>query len=95
MVSENLESNSDSPDDVTEEVGGLTEEQALRKRAGRTIGRGVWLVGFEAEHPNATNEEKKAAWEKDRTAFKKIGMRALRTLEKTGMKVVEDPGSDK
>jgi len=67
----------------------------LRKRAGRTSDRGVWLVGFEPEHPNATNEERKAAWAKERTTFKKISMKALRTLEKTGVKVVEDLGSDK
>ena len=94
MSSENTESKPDSfDDDQLEEAGGLTEEQALRKRAGRTIGRGVWLVGFEASHPNATKEEKKAAWAEDRRDFKVIGMKALRTLEKAGMKVVENPDS--
>jgi len=88
MESESLETPSSSPED-------LTPEQALRKRAGRTIGRGVWLAGYEAENPNATTEETQAAWAEARADFKKIGMKALKTLEKTGLKVIEDPEASK
>ena len=67
----------------------LTPEQALRKRAGRTIGRGVWLAGYTAEHTEATRDEVKEAWAEARADFTKVGMKALKTLEKAGMKVVE------
>lgn len=76
---------------ATTEKPALTPEQSLRKRAGRTIGRGVWMAGFKAEHPNATRDEVKAAWAEARKDFTKIGMRALKTLEKSGLKVIEAP----
>ena len=74
----------------------LTPEQALRKRAGRSIGRGVWLAGFKAENPDASREDAKQAWNEARKDFTKIGMRALKTLEKAGLKVVEaeEPAKD-
>lgn len=73
---------------MAEDTPQLTPEQALRKRAGRTIGRGVWLTGYKAEHPEATREEVKLAWAEARKDFTRIGMRALKTLENAGMKVV-------
>lgn len=72
----------------------LTEEQALRKRAGRTIGRGVWMTGYLAENPDASRDDIQIAWKEARSDFSKIGMRALKTLERAGMKVVVDPNLD-
>ena len=68
-----------------------TPEQRLRTRIGLTIGRGVWLAGYKIENPDATSEERKEAWKEARKDFKKIGMKALKTLEKTGFEVVEKP----
>ena len=66
-----------------------TPEHKVRMRVARTIARSVWQTGYNAEHPDATNEEKKAAWNDARKDFTKVGMRALKTLEKTGYEVVE------
>ncbi|MBU2992737.1 hypothetical protein Q4555_03980 [Octadecabacter sp. 1_MG-2023] len=70
---------------------GPTSEHKLRMRVGRTIGRGVWMTGFKAENPNATKEERRAAWYEVQKDFTKIGMKALKTLEKTGYQVIEKP----
>jgi len=66
-------------------------EQILRSRAGLAIGRGVWLAHFKSENPNATPEERKAAWPLVRKQYKKIGMNALKGLEKNGFQVTEAP----
>jgi len=68
-----------------------TAEQQLRKSIGRTIGRGVWITWFKAEFPNATKAERHAAWDEARKDFTKIGLKALKTLEKTGYEVVVKP----
>ncbi len=68
-----------------------TPEQKMRLRAGRTIGRGVWLLGFKEEHPTASKEDRNAAWIEVRKDFTKVGMRALKALEKNGYEVVEKP----
>ncbi len=70
---------------------GKGPEHKMRMRVGRTIGRGVWLTGYDAEHPNATKEERAAAWDKDRKDFTKIGLRALKALERKGYQVTERP----
>lgn len=70
-----------------------TPEHKLRMRVGRTIGRGVWMTGYKAEHPTATKAERQAAWNEARKDFTKIGMKALKTLEKTGYEVVEKPAT--
>ena len=66
-------------------------EHKMRMRIGRTIGRGVWLTGFNAENPDATKLERSAAWNEARKDFTKIGLKALKRLEKTGYQVVEKP----
>ncbi|MEL6959585.1 MAG: hypothetical protein AAGL89_11605 [Pseudomonadota bacterium] len=66
-----------------------TPEHKMRMRIGRTIGRGVWEAGYKVEFPEATKDERKAAWEAARKDFTKIGLRALKTLEKTGFDVVK------
>ena len=69
-----------------------TPDHLLRRRIGRTIGRGVWEAGYRAEFPDASKEERKAAWEEARKDFTKVGLRALKTLEKTGYEVVQKDG---
>lgn len=67
----------------------LTEEQKTRRRAGRTLGRALWRQEFDAANPEATREERSLAWKtvsKERT---KVGMRAMRQLEKAGFQVIE------
>ncbi len=66
-------------------------EHKQRMRIGRTIGRSIWLTGYKAEHPQATKEERQAAWSEARKDFTKIGLKSLKTLEKTGYQVVEKP----
>jgi hypothetical protein len=66
-----------------------TPEHQLRMKAGRTIGRGVWLATYKADNPGATKAEIKAAKATAKLEFTKIGMRALKTLEKNGFEVVE------
>jgi len=68
-----------------------TPEHRLRTRVGLTIGRGVWLATYKMENPNATAEERKVAWKEARKDFKKIGMKALKTLEKNDFEVIEKP----
>jgi hypothetical protein len=68
-----------------------TPEHIERMRVGRTIGRGVWLAGYKTEFPNATKEERTAAWQEARKDFTKVGMRALKTLEKNGFQVIQKP----
>jgi len=66
-------------------------EHLHRMAVGRTIVRSVWLTGYKVEFPEATTEERKLAWKEARKDFTKIGLKALKTLEKTGYKVIEDP----
>lgn len=68
-------------------------EHKMRMRIGRTIGRGVWLTGYKAEFPDATKEERNLAWNEARKDFTKIGLKTLKTLEKSGYQVVDKPDS--
>lgn len=68
-------------------------EKKMRIRAARNIGRGVWVVGYNAENPTATKEDRQAAWHEARKEFTKIGMGALRSLEKSGFEVTEKTAS--
>lgn len=73
----------------------LTEEQKLRRRVGKTLARGQWLARFKEENPKASREETAEAWSKVRKEETKIGMRMLKTLEKSGFAVVEAPAAAK
>jgi hypothetical protein len=68
-----------------------TPEHRMRARIGLTIGRGVWSAGYKIENPEATDAERKLAWKEARKDFKKIGMKALRSLEKNDFEVIEKP----
>ena len=86
MATAVTEENTKTPADMAKV---RTPEHKMRMRIGRTIGRGVWEAGYRAEFPDATKEERKAAWQDARKDFTKVGMRALKTLEKTGFDVVK------
>lgn len=62
----------------------LTEEQKMRRRAGRTIARVMFRADYQASSPEATKEELNAAWTEKGKAYTKTGMRAVRMLEKQG-----------
>lgn len=66
-----------------------TPEHKTRMKAGRTIGRGVWLAGYAAEFPDATKEERNAALQEARKDFTKIGMKGLRALERNGFELID------
>lgn len=76
---------------ATTEKKPRSPEKQQRTRIGRTIGRGVWVVGYNAENPKATNEERKAAWKEVRQDFSKIGRKAHKALEKNGFMIVPKP----
>lgn len=68
----------------------LTEEQKLRRRVGRTIGRSAFIQRFKTENPGAEKDAADAAWETAQKAETKIGMQVLKILETQGYTVVED-----
>lgn len=66
----------------------LSDEQKQRRRVGRSIGLAFFNAGFKAQNPDATREERKAAWKEARKAQTRIGMRALRQIERAGLAIV-------
>ncbi len=70
-------------------------EHVLRMDVSRAIGRGVWLTGYNSEFPDATGADRKLAWKEARKDFTKIGLKALKSIEKNGFKVIEDPEAPK
>jgi len=77
-----------APTTETAEKAPPSPEHKMRMRIGRSLGRGVWLTGYKVENPTATKEERQAAWHEARKDFTKVGMRALKSLEKNGFEVV-------
>lgn len=62
----------------------LTEEQKQRRWAGRKLAFLHFNQQFRAENPEASKEERKAAWKEVRKAQTKIAMRALSHMERAG-----------
>lgn len=81
----------DTPTTAVAEKAERSPEHKMRMNIGRTIGRGVWLAGYKVEFPDATKAEQQVAWKEARKDFQKIGLKALKTLEKTGYQVIENP----
>ncbi|QEE36211.1 hypothetical protein FTO60_11130 [Octadecabacter sp. SW4] len=73
----------------------LTDEQRQRRRVGRTLGRGQWLALFKEANPEASKEDLKTAWTAVRKEQTRLGMRMLKTLEKNGYMVIENPDAAK
>ena len=65
----------------------LTDEQKMRRRVARTIGRNIWRSEYKGANPEATKEQINAAWQGARKTATKSGMRAVRALEREGFVV--------
>jgi hypothetical protein len=73
----------------------LTEEQKTRRRVARLIGRTAWFQDFKAQHPEATKEEREAAWKDARKTATKRGARLVSVLEKKGYSLSYAPPAEK
>lgn len=62
----------------------LTEEQKQRRWAGRKLAFLHFNQQFRAENPEATKEERKAAWKDAKKAQTKMAMRTLTQMERAG-----------
>ncbi|WP_140197053.1 hypothetical protein [Pelagovum pacificum] len=69
----------------------LTEEQKMRRRAARDLGRALFRADFDTANPEATAQERKAAYKDVSRQQTKLGMRMMRRLEQSGFKLVPDP----
>lgn len=69
----------------------LTEEQKMRRRVARLIGRTAWFQEFKEQNPSATKEEREAAWKDARKGATKRGSRLLRVLTKKGYSFTHTP----
>lgn len=63
----------------------LTEEQKLRRRAGRTLARAIFVERIRETHPEMTAEERKEAWKAEAKAETRRAMRYLRKLQGSGI----------
>ena len=62
----------------------LSEDQKIRRRMARAIGRTIWRAEFKATYPQASKEDLNRAWGEARSMATKAGMRAVKALEKEG-----------
>lgn len=69
----------------------LTEEQKMRRRVARLIGRTAWFQEFKEQNPKATKEEREAAWKDARKGATKRGARVLNVLTKRGYSFSHTP----
>ncbi len=77
---------------MTESNTPLTEEQKMRRRVARTIGRTIWRGEFKATNPDATKEEMAAGWKAEHRKWTKYGIAALGALEKEGAVITAPNG---
>ena len=63
----------------------LTEEQKLRRRAGRTLARAMFVERLRETHPEFSAEERKEAWKAEAKAETRRAMRYLRKLQMSGI----------
>lgn len=68
---------------TTEILSGTEEFRTLAK----DIGYGVWNKTFMTDFPDASPEEKKAAWGEAREQQQELGKEILRRMERKGYKV--------
>lgn len=69
----------------------LTEEQKMRRRVARLMGRTAWYIDYKAQNPKASKEDREAAWKVARKTATKRGSRLLRALEKKGYGLTHTP----
>jgi hypothetical protein len=63
----------------------LTEEQKLRRRAGRTLARAMFVERIRETRPEITAEERNEAWKAEAKAETRRAMRYLRKLQASGI----------
>lgn len=63
----------------------LTEEQKLRRRAGRTLARAMFVERIRDTRPEITTEERTEAWKAESKAETRRAMRYLRKLQGAGI----------
>lgn len=66
----------------------MTETEAKEFReAAKQIAYGVWKHNFRIANPQASDEERKKAWDEAREVQVKAGKKALQALQKAGFAV--------
>ena len=66
-------------------------------KAARIMARAFWLVEWTAANPDATQEDRKAAWKaasEERTGKVKLARKALKIMGKRGVTFIVAPGAD-
>lgn len=83
--------------DTAEDAGeGDGEGKGAVGKAARIMARALWLVDWSAAHPDATSEERKAAWKagvEGRGARVKQARKALKIMGKRGVTFIVAPGA--
>lgn len=80
----------------TAEDTGEGEGKGAASKAARIMARALWLVDWSAAHPNATPEERKAAWKsgvEGRSGRVKQARKALKIMGKRGVTFIVAPGA--
>jgi hypothetical protein len=65
-------------------------EKVLQRRAARKMAFATWRQAWRAANPEGSKEQRKEAWTAVRRAETKKFVKALKALEKSGMKVIAD-----
>lgn len=68
----------------TQERQAKTPEQIAMRKAARLIAYTAWLQTYRAEHPEASDSERKAAWGAVKADEMKKGRKVLKALERKG-----------
>ena len=64
-------------------------DQNLSRQAARIIARKLWLLEFKQENPDASKEDIRTAWKAARSEQVKIVMKAVRAVERSGLKLIK------
>ena len=73
---------------------GMDPETRLKRKAAQAIAFETWKQDWRRDHPKASREERKAAWDAVRGEEIKKGRRAIAALERGGFRVVRAPEAD-
>ncbi len=80
----------------TAEDAGEGEGKGGIGKAARIMARALWVVDWSAAHPDATPEERKAAWKagaEGRSGKVKQARKALKIMGKRGVTFIVAPGA--
>lgn len=65
----------------------MSGEIQTDRDAARAIGKAIWSQQHREQHPNATPDERKAAWQASKAAYVALGAKVYRNLARRGYKV--------